>query len=77
MPLAVSVNTIPLDERTARALELCAEFRFVVDKLKTFAGEQAGNDEWSMYQSVREIASKGIIEAAQQAARRTNPVPQF
>lgn len=55
------LNTVELDERTARALKLAAKVNALHKEIRAFVGEaNLGYDDGIM--EVRRIASEGVIE---------------
>lgn len=65
----MKLNNITLDERTERALRLCARLKELKDEIRSFVGEANCDLGGDGSQELREIASKGIIAATQQQMR--------
>jgi len=58
----MQLNNIHLDERTEKALRLCARINVLHQEIKAFVGEaNVGYDEG--FCEVRKIASEGVIKA--------------
>lgn len=58
----MQLNQIPLDERTEKALRLCARVSELTQEMRRFVGEaNLGYDDGLC--EVRKIASEGVIKA--------------
>ena len=62
----MQLGNIPLDERTTKALMLCAERSDLMARIKSFVGEANCDHNGDGSLELKQIASNGIIEATKQ-----------
>ena len=67
----MKTNKIELDERTEKALRLCARLAELKKEIKAFVGE-ANLDFDEGIQSLRQIASDGVIASTQRLMLEEN-----